>query len=120
VAGSTKLFQRAGSPLIQGRSRYARSFWVQWAGGVVPSGLLVYAALAGVTFSENGAASFSSMAASGAWLLRGVGGLGGAALGSALGAGVARGMGWRRAWVAGAIVGAVAGVLVMLWTRQAL
>ena len=31
MSGPTKLYQRAGSPLIHGRSRYERPFWTQWA-----------------------------------------------------------------------------------------
>jgi hypothetical protein len=120
VPGSTKLFQRAGSPLIQGRSRYARSFSAQWIGALGTSAAAVYVALAAATLYMGEASPWSSVSAGVAWLLSGAGGLAAALVGSAVGVGVARGMGWRRAWIAGAVPGVLLGVVVLLWTWQLL
>ena len=118
MAGSTRLFQRAGSPLIQGHSRHARSFAVDRTEALISAVVGVYAALAAATLAGTSPAKLASVTDVAEWLLQGVGGLVVAAAGCALGVLVARGMGWRRAWLAGALLGAAAGVIVTLWTRQ--
>jgi len=120
MAGSTKLFQRAGSPLIQGHSKTARSFWAQWWTAFAAAVLIVYGFLAGATLLDPTRPSFSSFASVGQWLLLGVGGIVAAIPACALGVSLARSMGWRRVWLVGALSGGALGVIVMFWTRPLL
>ena len=114
MPGQTKLYQRAGSPLIMGHSRYERSAWVEWFVACVLSilGLLVVHAVATLldptrpylrSFSDLvdwlwaiAPAMLTAVAVSGAIVWYG------------------HRSGWRRTWVVGAWVGAVAGLVVML------
>ncbi len=91
----TKLWQSAGSPIIQGRSRRQRPSWQQW----LPASLVVAALVIGFLFAVPSAGSGSPWAVpSGV-----VGGL----LGAVIGVEMARAMGWRFPVLWGIILGVV-------------
>jgi hypothetical protein len=91
----TKLWQAAGSPIIQGQSRRQRPAWQQW----LPAWVVVSACVLGLLYAV------PALAGSSPWVLPGalVGGL----LGAVIGVGVARSMGWRFSLLWGAILGVV-------------
>lgn len=97
---STRLWQSAGSPLIQGRSRGARGFWVDWLSGAVVGSAFGYA-LALAFLLVVGVDTPTAVRA--AWLPVGIIALPASAAGVLL----ARMMGWRRSWRAGAALAAV-------------
>lgn len=109
MSGSTKLFQRPGSPLIQGHSKAERSFLKEWTIGlvvccVIAFGVFVYLGLDPQT--EFGLGDL--LAAASSTLFRFAPG---AAIGAALGVPFARGFGWRRQWQSVAAFGLVFGAL---------
>ncbi len=112
MAGSTKLFQRAGSPLIQGRSRYERSFWADWSVACLVGAAGVYAFLAVLTLLDPTRPHVTSFGALLRWLLLPATGLAAMLPASAVGVWLARLLGWRGAWVAGALVGVLAVILL--------
>lgn len=119
MSGQTKLFQRAGSPLIQGHSRYERPFWTEWALACLPAALSIYAALGLATlvgWSGTDVAALDSASSILSWLARPAAGIAAMLPSCALGVALARRMGWRRAWLAGASVGAAVGIAVMLYS----
>ena len=120
MSGPTKLYQRAGSPLIHGRSRYTRSFWTQWALACLPAALVMYAVLAAATLLDPARPSLSSADAVLRWLALPAGGVVAMVPACALGVGVARAMGWHHEWLVGAVLGSIVGVGVMFYTRQLL
>jgi hypothetical protein len=114
VAGQTKLYQRAGSPLIMGHSRFERSPWVEWfvASLAAVVGLLAVHAIATLLDPERPyLGSFADVAS---WLYDVAPGI----VASVVVAGIAvwfgHRSGWRRAWVAAGLIGAAGGVAVML------
>lgn len=105
----TKLFQRAGSPLIQGRSRRERPFWTEWLGGTMVA--LGVWALASLVWGLLDTGTFSG-ALSGALDVAEesvLGALVAGAVGSAIGVFAGRAWGLVKPWVAGAIVGGILG-----------
>lgn len=97
----TKLWQAAGSPIIQGRSRRQRPSWQEWLPAwIISISLLVWYVL-----------SHSALSAASWWAM--AGGVVGAFLGAVVGVFVARAMGWRFPWIWGAIIG-VAGAAALL------
>ncbi len=109
MSRSTKLFQRPGSPLIQGHSKAERTFWGEWSLGfvvccVVAFGIFVYRGLD--PQSAFGASDLVSAARSTVLLFAP-----GAAVGAAIGVPVARGFGWRRQWQSVAVFGLALGAV---------
>ncbi len=96
----TKLWQAAGSPIIQGRSRRQRPSWQQWlpawAISAVAAIALVYLA--------------PSVAGGSRWSI--LGGVFGALVGAFSGVEVTRAMGWRFPLLWGVIVGVVVATLL--------
>lgn len=113
MAGRTTLFQQAGSPLIQGHSRFERRFGAEWFLAFVVGVLLLAIGLvvlerAGLVTLEFGSTAVRSSA-------RIIGtGLAAVAVAAAVIIWVARRLGWRRAWLLGGLVGAIAGIAVTL------
>lgn len=95
----TKLFQRTGSPLIQGLSKRERPLWQPWLAGFA----LCVAELAALVTAAGGLANRPG----GATVCLGAAFLGGGALGSFVGAYVGRAWGMRARWVFAMIVGSV-------------
>ena len=89
----TKLWQAAGSPIIQGRSRRQRPFWQQW----LPAWIAAVAAVVWWVFFGPSASGGSAPVVAGVVV--------GAFLGAAAGVAIARVMGWRFPSVWGVIVG---------------
>ena len=119
MPGQTKLYQRAGSPLIQGHSRYTRPFWTEWALACLPAALAIYAALGVATlvgWSGADIDALDSVSSIVSWLARPAAGIAAMLPSCALGVALARRMGWRRAWLAGAALGAVVGIAVMVYS----
>lgn len=105
----TKLWQEAGSPVIQGRSRYKRPFLNVW----VQSALLASATLIGVLVAYlvvPGNGSLTLTAALPLALTAFVYGLPGVAVGSLVGTAFGRAIGSRRAWFIGGLIGLVLGM----------
>lgn len=111
--GRTRLFQRAGSPLIQGQSRTERPFFASWVTASLLT-LLCLVVLAVVL-------SFGKVAGVPAYLRQGWGFLRDAGLPSlaatALGVWLARNMGWRRQWLAGASTGLLVALVALAFGR---
>ena len=103
----TRLWQGAGSPLIQGRSRQLRPLWQPWLGAV----LLTVVASNAVALWVYKAVPVEFFAV-------------GSGFGALAGVWVARRLGWRTAWALGAVVGActdvVAFAAVSNWLSWAL
>jgi len=120
VSRSTKLFQEAGSPLIQGHSKMERSLAGEWAigfalsllGGLVGLWAWTQIALGGLEVPATGDVV---ALVRGTLVLFGPGAL----AGSVIGAGVGRGFGWRRYWRAGAVGGVLGGAITVLALRAA-
>ncbi len=110
MARSTRLFQRAGSPLIQGNSRLHRPYAPSVVIGFVVSVLvpIVYVFVSRVWVGE--AASDALSAVFSEWGSRAPGLLIGAAVGSAVGASVGRAWGARRTWITASVFGLAASV----------
>jgi hypothetical protein len=98
----TKLWQAAGSPIIQGRSRRQRPSWQQWLPAWVVSGALVSAFVMLTPAMSSG--SRWSVAS----------GVAGALVGSVVGTEVSRAMGWRFPMFWGVVVGTCAAVLMVV------
>jgi tetrahydromethanopterin S-methyltransferase subunit C len=97
----TKLWQAAGSPIIQGQSRRQRPSWQQW----LPAWAVVSACAVGLLYA------YPALAGGAPWPLPSaiVGGL----LGAVIGVEVARSMGWRFPLLWGAILGLVGAAALM-------
>jgi len=95
----TKLWQAAGSPIIQGRSRRQRPAWQQW----VPAWALAAALVGAILYIAPGVAGGSRWAP--------LGDVVGALVGAVIGVEVTRAMGWRFPLIWGAIVGIAASVV---------
>jgi hypothetical protein len=118
VAGRTRLYQRAGSPLIHGRSRFERPGWVDWVVAYAISVVALYAAHAISTLLDPTRTSLNSPTALLQWVASPAPGVVGALPGAALGVWLARTLGSRGAWLVGAVCGTLLGVLAMLaWRR---
>lgn len=116
AVGSTRLFQRTGSPLIQGSSRSVRPWWHAVSGALVAGVTLPlivwwYASVSkGLTL---GGAVFDAL---GTWVEHSPGIVPGTVVGAVIGVVVAGAWGARRRWIAGAtlaIAGSFAGVWLM-------
>lgn len=104
----TRLYQRAHSPLIEGRSRRERPFARDWG---IAALVAVSVGLATVVLWQ-----FGELPVIDVVLAAVVPMLPGAAIGAALGVWLARGMGWSPIWVTGAVVGVVLEATVwFLW-----
>lgn len=111
----TKLYQNAGSPLIQGRSRIERPVWQGMVIGAVVSFIGWAAALVGDVVGSLGIFTGEEMASVTDLLPGPAVALAGAALaGGWLGAGLASKMGWHRGWKTAAIVAALADLIAVL------
>jgi predicted MFS family arabinose efflux permease len=97
----TKLWQAAGSPIIQGRSRRQRPSWQQW----LPAWVAALAFVAGLVYLAPATSSGSPWAVASGVL--------GALLGAVVGVEVTRAMGWRFPFLWGAVLG-VCGAAVLL------
>ena len=97
----TKLWQAAGSPIIQGRSRRQRPAWQQWA----PAWIVSAVAVAGLLFAAPAFSGGSPYAAASDII--------GALVGAVIGVEVTRAMGWRFPLVWGAIIG-IAGAVALI------
>ena len=95
----TKLWQAAGSPIIQGRSRRQRPAWQQWAPAWIVSAALVGALL----YAAPAFAGGSPYAAASCVI--------GALVGSVVGVEITRAMGWRFPLLWGAIIGIAGAVM---------
>jgi hypothetical protein len=101
----TKLWQAAGSPIIQGRSRRQRPSWQQW----LPAWIIASAVTVGFLLLVPAASQGSTWSTAGCIL--------GALVGAFAGVEITRAMGWRFPLFWGAVVGLVgAGVLLALTT----
>ncbi|MCE5203504.1 MAG: hypothetical protein ABFC80_06615 [Coriobacteriales bacterium] len=112
MAKTTRLYQQARSPLIQGRSKKARPWGADVARGVVVA-LPVTFAYSLVLHTGSGLAldvAASRVAADAIPLA--VMGLGGGFVGAAIGVSVARAWGSQRAWAAGIACAVVMTVIV--------
>ncbi len=106
----TKLWQEAGSPVIQGQSRYRRPFLNVWA----RSALLASATLVGllvVLLVFPGSTALPLFAAITVALTAFVYSLPGIALGTLLGTAFGRAIGSRKAWYFGGLAGLILGVI---------
>lgn len=109
MAQRTKLFQNAGSPLIQGYSRSRKPFWREWLSSVAATTLACGAIRAVVVLTGPGVVSnaswesVTSAALLGLWV-----GL----VACAIVVWAARAMGARRSWLAGAVVSTCVALLV--------
>lgn len=113
MAGRTKLYQRAGSPLIHGHSRYERPGWIDWAIAYALCLVVLYAMHTVATLTDSSRTSFASLSAVLTWLVAPGRGLIAAAVGAALGVWPARSFGSRGAWLAGAVLGTLFSVTAM-------
>jgi len=112
--GRTQLFQKAGSPLIQGHSKMERPMFAEW---ITAFG----ACLATAAALFLGVSLFTGGLVNGAWMDLAVETLRvtllvfgpGAALGSWIGVAVARHVGSTQPWRTGWFLGVVAGSLTM-------
>lgn len=114
MAGSTRLFQQAGSPLIQGRSRHERSFLLDWAVACLIAGIAIYGFHAAATLFGGTRPDPSSLDASLQWLVAPVLGLAAMLPTCAFAVWVGRRLGWREAWIGGAVLGGLVGIIVLL------
>ena len=108
MSGKTKLYQRTGSPLIQGNSRRDTSTWSVWLRGVaIGLGISWIVGLLFLLYIDPlpGSTVRESLVPAGVGVI--VYGLPGLLIGSWLGTVVARGMGWRRPALAAGVVAAV-------------
>ena len=118
MAGRTRLFQRAGSPLIQGRSRYERPVWVDWVVAYAVTLVALYAAHTVSTLLDPSQRFLESPRAILVWVASLAPALVAALPGVAAGTWLARMLGWRGAWLAGAVCSTLFGVLAMFaWRR---
>ena len=115
MGGSTKLFQRAGSPLIQGHSRYARSFWVDWWIACLIDVLSICMADAVLTIFRTGELPFDSAASVSSWLAPALIPAVAAVATSTILVLLGRRLGSSRAWLWSAILGSVCGIGVLLF-----
>jgi hypothetical protein len=113
VTGSTKLFQRAGSPLIQGHSRYARAFWADWARACVLGLVVAYGYLAVTTLIDPARPNLTSVDVLLGWLLQPLPGLLAMLPTTAATVWIIRRLGSTRAWIAGGILGGIVAIVVM-------
>lgn len=107
MSRSTKLFQRPGSPLIQGHSKAERSFLGEWALGLVVCCVAAFAVFIYLGLDPESAFGTRDLieAARSTLTLFAPG----AAVGAAVGVPFARGFGWRRHWQSVAAFGLVFG-----------
>jgi hypothetical protein len=117
VASRTRLYQRAGSPLIHGRSRHERRFVSDWALGALVALIALYAIHGTATLFDPSGARIGSAAGLVRWLTPMLPAVLGMIPGAALGVWIARLLGWRLAWLAGAVVGIVIGMAVLIVWR---
>jgi hypothetical protein len=97
----TKLWQAAGSPIIQGQSRRQRPSWQQW----LPAWAVVSACALGLLYA------FPTLAGGSKWALPSA--LVGALLGALIGVEVSRAMGWRFPLLWGTILGVLGAAVLM-------
>jgi hypothetical protein len=98
----TRLWQSAGSPIIQGRSRRQRPSWQQW----LPAWMVASAMAAGLLYL------FPATSAVSRWAL--ASGILGALLGAVFGVGVTRAMGWRFPLLWGVVVGVLGAAALLV------
>jgi hypothetical protein len=119
MSGRTKLYQRTGSPLIQGDSKRdvpARRVWLSgFMGGLLIAWLAMF-----VYYAVDPSAPDQSLAgvAVDALIAVAIAGLPGALIGAWLGTSLARGMGWSRPGAVSMVLAcvlALAGVFVALF-----
>lgn len=112
MAHSTKLFQKPGSPLIQGHSKTERSYWGEWSKALLASVVIAFGVNVYVELDPQIAFGSAQVwdAASATLLLF----VPGALLGAALGVSVSRGFGWRRCWPFAVVTSLLAGYLSTL------
>lgn len=108
--GRTRLFQQAGSPLIQGHSRLERPFWRDWLIASTFSSAILYApGPLWASFSDSSpgpaAAFVVGLSATVAYWLPAT------LAGAGLGVSTARRFGSRRPWLAGTATAVVVGPL---------
>lgn len=120
MPGRTRLYQRAGSPLIHGHSRLERAVL---ADQVVAYGVslgVLYLLHGAVTLLEPEGLSFESTAAFSTWLGQPVLGVVAALPTAVVGTWIARAFGWRNPWIPGAALASVVAVAVVVVATGAL
>ncbi len=115
MSGRTRLFQAAGSPLIQGHSRYERRFWTQWLLAclvAVPGVYLVHGLMTVLRSPQTPFDSFDSIAT---WLADPAIPLAATLGASAVAVWLARFMGWPRPWLYGGLIAWAIGAAVLVF-----
>ena len=114
MSGQTKLYQRAGSPLIAGHSKNERSAWVEWLLACIVSTLVLIGIHAVATLLDPTRPYLRSFSDFAEWLWVIAPGIATGVVASGLVVWYAHRSGWRRrAWVAAGVFGAVAGIAAM-------
>jgi len=120
VSRSTKLFQQAGSPLIQGHSKLERAFLGEWLMAVVAA--MVLGVLGIWVWFAAASGSFSIPSGEDVWAVvqaTFVAYAPGAVVGSVSGTTLARGLGMFRHWHLGALGGALGGAVSVVLLAHA-
>lgn len=111
--GRTRLFQRAGSPLIQGQSRTERPFAASWVTASVVTLSLLFGVAIVLSFGEvTGVPAYLQQG----WSFIRHAGIPALAA-AALGVWLARNMGWRKQWLAGASTGVLVAFVALAIAR---
>lgn len=112
MAGRTRLYQQAKSPLIQGQSKYARPSWQPWLGATLLGWLLDLVVIAAVVFFRSTVLpDLASAIRLWPWALAT---LGGAMIGAVLAVALSTSMGWRRILLGATLVAALFGLFAWL------
>ncbi|MDP2181403.1 MAG: hypothetical protein Q8K99_02400 [Actinomycetota bacterium] len=111
---STRLFQRTGSPLIQGSSKSVRPWWQALAGSAAAGVFGPLPVWWYVAVSDGRTLPGAALDALQTWFERSPGVLLGSLIGAVLGVALASSWGARRRWIPGVVL-AVAGSLGGIW-----
>jgi len=120
MTGRTKLYQKSGSPLIEGDSKIVRPFWSVWLSGVVLGfviAVVVVILLQWFVLDPGTPLSFGDVVVGSVVWVAMFGSIG-LLLGSAFGTWLAHNMGWHRTSLGAGIVGALlalASIYVLLY-----
>lgn len=111
MAHGTKLFQRPGSPLIQGHSKTTRPFLGEWSRGLLGALVFGFVWQLGVRVWMDGAVALADFGPALARTFVVFGPV--AAVGCAFGVVFARGFGWRRGWQSAMVWGSALGLIAL-------
>ncbi len=109
---STKLYQKPGSPLIQGHSKTERSFVGEWVRGLLVCCVVAFVVYIYLELDPQVAFGMTSISNAVANTFTRF--VPGAIIGTLVGVPVGRGFGWRQQWQAAAVLGLVFGFGVAL------